>query len=366
MNKSFLKILAPLVAAGVVSSCGSTKVNDETKLPSETEKTEAVIEYSEQETTEHTQEIIETQQSQALESVSEYADLSNLYGAVEPLSSVWTEHLGPVCASVNAGGAATSGADSFGVYIFPECEITITGTYDEYSALEGRDITRTSYSVDYPVTDTGTGYEFTCSICYPDVVSVDGSLSGREYTLIEEDWNGTDAPDSMFNPRVSCTYQAWDGNTYSAGMLNSPSEASYVYDSNGNPAFIVMENVRLYIPYENAGDLYEAFIEPALSGTMELRGYGAPECFKVRFDAEGVITCSNEVFSHNSYDYDYLIYFMRDDAQNFEGHPALYAVPFDDDSYISWGMQSDPISNRPPDYEVLFEVPVNVNDESEG
>ena len=368
MNKSFLRILVAVITAGLLSSCGSSVVNEETYNSSETEeKTEETqASLSDSEETQTVPEVSETEETQEFESASEYVDLTNLYGFGEPLSPIWAEHWGPACESVVSGGSASGSADSFGVYIFPECEITITGTYEEYSPLEGIDITRTSYSVDYPVTDTGTGYEFNCSICYPDVVSSDGALSGREYTLVNEDWNGTDAPDSGVNPRVSCTYQAWDGNTYSAGMLNGPSQASYVYDSNGNPAFIVMENVRVYIPYENAGDLYDAFIAPALNGAMELRGYGAPECFKVRFDADGVIACFNEVFNHNNYDYDHLIYFVRDDAQNFDGEPVLYAVPSDDDCYISWGMRSDPISNRAPDYEVLFDVPVTVIGESEG
>ncbi len=362
---------AALLAACMLAGCSESAPRQtredeetvETEQSGQSEQTEpsGTQEKEPADETEQTSEPAET----VAEPVSECVDLSNLYGARLRLPDpVWHEHLCDSCAMY---GMTIEAADSWGVYIFPECEITITGEYEEYSPLYERNVTKTAYTVNYPVMDTGTGYEFNCSICYPDIVSSEGSLSGREYTLISEDWNVDDpANPGNVNPRCSCTYSAWDGNTYSVGMLNDPSQNSFVYDANGNPAFIIMENVRVYIPYENAGDLYDRFIGPALAGTMEGRGYGAAECFKVSFDADGVITVSDEVYNHIYYDRGYLIYYSCDNAhiRFTEGHPALYAVPSYDDCYISFGMENeDPISNGPPDFEVLFEVPLTVTEQ---
>ena len=356
-------LLAACMLAGCSESAPQETLEDEetveTEQSGQSEQTEpsGTQEKEPADETEQTSEPAET----VAEPVSECVDLSNLYGAGSSLvAPVWREHLGPAC----EGGEEHGAGDSWGVYIFPECEITITGEYEEYSPLYGMDVTKTAYTVNYPVTDTGTGYEFNCSICYPDIVSSEGSVSGREYTLISEDWNVDDPTMATVNPRCSCTYSAWDGNTYSAGNLNAPSERGFVYDADGNPAFIIMENVRVYIPYENAGDLYDRFIGPALEGTMEGRGYETAECFKVSFDADGVITVSDEVFNHDYYDYGYLIYSAREYSQTFEGHPVLYAVPSYDDCYISYGMENeDPGSCRAPDYEVHFEVPLTVTEQ---
>ncbi len=363
---------AALLAACMLAGC-SESAPRQTREDEETVETEqsGQSEQTEPSGTQEKEPADETEQTSepeetAAEPVSECVDLSNLYGARLRLclsEPVWHEHLCDFCDSCTMYGMTIGAADSWGVYIFPECEITITGEYEEYSPLYERNVTKTAYTVNYPVMDTGTGYEFNCSICYPDVVSSEGSLSGREYTLISEDWNVDDpANPGNVNPRCSCTYRAWDGNTYSVGMLNDPSQNSFVYDANGNPAFIIMENVRINIPYENAGELYDRFIGPALAGTMEGRGYGAAECFKVSFDDDGVITVSDEAYN----DRGYLIYYSCDNAhiQFTEGHPALYAVPSDDVCYISFGMENeDPISNGPPDFEVLFEVPLTVTEQ---
>ena len=369
MKKASMRMCAALLAACMLAGCSESAPRQtredeetvETEQSGQSEQTEpsGTQEKEPADETEQTSEPAET----VAEPVSECVDLSNLYGARLRLPDpVWHEHLCDSCAMY---GMTIEAADSWGVYIFPECEITITGEYEEYSPLYERNVTKTAYTVNYPVMDTGTGYEFNCSICYPDIVSSEGSVSGREYTLISEDWNVDDpANPGNVNPRCSCTYSAWDGNTYSVGMLNDPSQNSFVYDANGNPAFIIMENVRVYIPYENAGDLYDRFIGPALEGTMEGRGYETAECFKVSFDADGVITVSDEVFNHDYYDYGYLIYSAREYSQTFEGHPVLYAVPSYDDCYISYGMENvDPGSCRAPDYEVHFEVPLTVTEQ---
>ena len=188
-------------------------------------------------------------------------------------------------------GNETGSAGEWGVYVFPECEITVTGYHEDVALDPAHPTIVYDYEVSYPVTDTGTGYEFICSICYPDIVSSEGSLSGRIYTLIDEEWNDPDAA----NPRVACTYQDEFGDTYTVGNLNDPSETNCVYDTNGNPAFVIMENVRLYIPYENTGDLYDAFIGPALDGTLTQFNYELADCFKVRFDENGVMQHDCEI-----------------------------------------------------------------------
>ena len=235
----------------------------------------------------------------------------------------------------------------WGVYIFPECEITVTGWEDNplYGQITDNQMEKIpEYSVKYPVKDTGDGYVFKCSICFADSIGDDGtSHSGMKYTLLSEEWS--DPNES--NPHAFYTYEREDGKIYKIGYVLSQS-GNFPYDENHNVAMAVMTNIYVYISYEDAGDLYDAFIGPALDGTINQKQYNLPNCYKVKSGRDGLIVDGGP---------------YSDFRRNYpaEGHwiekedyiPELYVVQ---DEYVS-----DPFDHT---VEVFFDVPVTLIDET--
>ncbi|MBP5417969.1 MAG: RNA polymerase sigma factor [Clostridiales bacterium] len=235
----------------------------------------------------------------------------------------------------------------WGVYIFPECEITVTGWEDNplYGQITDNQMEKIpEYSVKYPVKDTGDGYVFKCSICFADSIGDDGtSQSGMKYTLLSEEWS--DPNES--NPHAFYTYEREDGKIYKIGYVLSPS-GNFPYDENHNVAMAVMTNVYVYVSYEDAGDLYDAFIGPALDGTINQKQYNLPNCYKVKPGRDGLIVDGGP---------------YSDFRRNYpaEGHwidkkdhiPELYVVQ---NEYVS-----DPFDHT---VEVFFDVPVTLIDKT--
>ena len=235
----------------------------------------------------------------------------------------------------------------WGVYIFPECEITVTGWKDNplYGQITDNQMEKIpEYSVKYPVKDTGDGYVFKCSICFADSIGDDGtSQSGMKYTLLSEEWS--DPNES--NPHAFYTYEREDGKIYKIGYVLSQS-GNFPYDENHNVAMAVMTNIYVYISYEDAGDLYDAFIGPALDGTINQKQYNLPNCYKVKPGRDGLIVDGGP---------------YSDFRRNYpaEGHwiekedyiPELYVVQ---DEYVS-----DPFDHT---VEVFFDVPATLIDET--
>lgn len=349
--KRFKAGLCMAIAASLlISGCGNGVQTEETEETSE--ETEVVeTEGGEPEVTRDTEpeESDETEETSVEQASGGYVDLSSLYGRsmINASGESFVQHV-----EGHPSGLESVRAASWGVFIFPECELTITGNEMVYDDLQGMDMPVPQYETVYPVTDTGSGYEFNCTICYPDIVSSEGSLSGRQYNLISEEW--TDPAET--NPHVTCTYEDEAGNTYIAAGLLDPTEESCLYDENGNAAFVVMENVRFFVSYENAGDLYDAFIGPALEGSVESFGVDLANCYEIRFDEDGVISCLSSDGSRGmggSYSW---FYPVSDGYGVFEGMPQLYVVQHD----------YEYLSMNAPDVLVLFDVPLTVTDLTQG
>ena len=334
--KKRIRLCAVLLAVSMLAACSNGKTNNDNEEIEDTE----VIEQSETEAeelqqTEAPAETAETETQTEAAPAIEDVDLSNLYGRdmVNVNGSIFYQHV-----YGDPQGREFAPAGEWGVFIFPECIVTVTGYEQQYDELQGFDVSVPVYSLEYPVTDTGSGYEFICTICYPDIVSSEGSLSGRTYTLVSEDWGDGE----QTNPHVTCTYADENGNTFTAGNLLSTDEESIIYDENGNAAFVVLENVRLFVSYENAGDLYDAFIAPALDGSIVQADLDLYNCYKVRFSESGVISCFDNEGSPwrgNMWSYTY-----GDSVEDADALPLLYVVDHD----------YQYLSENAPDVELTF------------
>lgn len=341
MKKLDVGLCMAVAASMLISGCANGVQTDE--MSEATAETQ--IEETEGDETEASRESEETvQNEETSEAQGDYVDLSNLYGRsmINADGEAFMQHV-----DNHPTGEQTVRAADWGVFIFPECEITVTGYEMVYDELQGMEMPVPEYEAYYPVTDTGSGYEFNCTICYPDIVSAEGSLSGRQYTgtPVLPAWSGVQT-----NPYVSCIYEDEEGNTYTASNLLDLSEESCIYDENGNAAFVVMENVRFFVSYENAGDLYDAFIGPALEDSVESFGVDRANCYEIRFDEEGVISClSSEGTRGMGGSYSWF-YPASDEYGVFEGMPQLYVVQHD----------YEYLSINAPDVLVQFEVPLTV------
>lgn len=347
MKKMRAGLCMALAMSLLVSGCGKA-ASEETE--GSIEETQTEVEQTEASEAEETAETAQTSTEETSEATGGYIDLSATYGRtmINAGGPMYMEH---VVGGPNGSGSASAG--EWGVFIFPECEITVTDWVAEYDALEGRDMYQPVYEYTYPVTDTGSGYEFICTVCYPDIVSSEGSLSGRNYTLVSQEDNAA----SGTNLHVSCTYEDEQGNTYiSAGLLDA-TEESCIYDENGNAAYAVYENVTFYVSYEQAGDLYDAFIGPALDGTIEQFDYNLANCYKVLFDENGVITCLNSDGTRGIAG-EYAWYYPAEPGlySGFDGMAQLYVVQHDYEF----------LSINAPDVLVLFDVPVTFTDVTGG
>jgi hypothetical protein len=236
----------------------------------------------------------------------------------------------------------------WGVYIFPECEITVTGWEDNplYGQITDDQMEKIpEYSVKYPVKDTGDGYVFKCSICFADSIGDDGtSMSGMKYTLLSEEWSDPDES----NPHAYYTYEREDGKIFKIGYVLSPS-GNFPYDENHNVAMAVMTNIYVYISYEDVGNLYDAFIGPALDGTIKQKQYNLPHCYKVKPGRDGLIV-DDGPYSQFFEDYPADGHWI--DKKDYI--PELYVVQ---DEYVS-----DSFAHS---VEVFFDVPVTLIDQTE-
>ena len=348
MKRMRVGLCMALAMALLVSGCGKA-ASEETEGSIEETQTEAEQTEASQEV--ETEETTQTSIEETSEAAGGYIDLSATYGRtmINANGPFFMEH---VTGGPNGGGSASAG--EWGVFIFPECEITVTDWVSEYNALEGRDMYRPEYECSYPVTDTGSGYEFNCTVCYPEIVSSEGSLSGRQYTLINEEQIGDPA---TTNPHVTCTYSDEYGNTWTTSSLLDSSEESCIYDENDNAAFAVYENVTFFVSYEQAGDLYDAFIAPALNGTIEQFDYNLANAYKIRFDENGVITCLISDGWQNGVDDPRWFYPAESGLYTgFDGMGQLYVVQHD----------YEYLSMNAPDVIVLFDVPATFTDVTGG
>lgn len=316
-----------------------TEEKEETSPESEETETEATEASSEESQTEKTTEATETEATtttEATEPEKKYFDFSNLYGR----SSI-SSRSGSKYYEKSGMGEGSVVAGDWGVYIFPENYTFITEWHEQQSMIDPEETeTFPDYKVSYPVIDNGIGYEFKCTICYPDIVSSEGSLSGKKYELIEAE----ESDPNEGNPHVRCTYLAEDGKTYRAGNLLSADEESCIYDEDGNPCFAIFENVTVLIPYDLAGDFYDKFIKPAMDGTITQFGYSIANCYKLRFDEHGIMSVME------FYKGDHMGYWKLNEPR-FEGMAQLYVVR---DEYVS--------EYYAPDIEVLFDAPYSITD----